>query len=311
MSKRLAGWVAVACLGWAGFAHALGLGEIESRSRLNQLVSASIPVLSASGAELDSLTVQLASNEDFERAGIERAEFLSTLKFTVENDVIRVSSKQIAREPFVSFLLDVRWSGGRLLREYTLLLDPPALASGGISAPRATPIGEAVATPAPDAPAEPAPSETAAAEPAEAAPEAGAEPAMAGPAPDAQAAPAESMGSAEGGSYGPVAPQETLWSIAYKLRPDAATITMDQMQVAIFNANPKAFHGGSIRGLMKGSMLRIPGADEIRAVDAASAKRMVDSDLDRAKEDAADPSELRPVVKESSRGGRSPWARKH
>ena len=135
MSKRLAGWVAVACLGWAGFAHALGLGEIESRSRLNQLIQASIPILSASGAELDSLTVQLASNEDFERAGIERTEFLSSLKFTVENDVIRVSSKAIAREPFVSFLVDARWSGGRLLREYTLLLDPPALASGS-GAPR-------------------------------------------------------------------------------------------------------------------------------------------------------------------------------
>jgi pilus assembly protein FimV len=276
MSKRLAGWVACACLGWTGFAHALGLGEIEPRSRLNQQVAATIPVLSASGAELDSLTVQLASNEDFDRAGIERAEFLSTLRFTVENDVIRVSSKQIAREPFVSFLLDVRWSGGRLLREYTLLLDPPTLAQQGtgISAPQATPIGEAVA---PEVPAEAPPAETATAEPGT---EPAAEPAGDMPAPDAPAetaaAPSEpSAASAEGGMYGPVAPQETLWSIAYKLRADPATITMDQMQVAIFNANPKSFHGGSIRGLMKGSMLRIPSADEARAVDAASAKALV------------------------------------
>jgi pilus assembly protein FimV len=262
-------------LGWAGFAHALGLGEIESRSRLNQQVVATIPVLSASGAELDSLTVELAANEDFERAGLERSEFLSSLKFTVENDVIRVSSKQIAREPFVSFLLDVRWSGGRLLREYTLLLDPPMLAQGtGISAPQATPIGEAVAPEIPAGPAAPE-AHVAEAAPGEPPPDQPAPPDQ--PQPDQPPPPTgqDMAAAAEGGMYGPVAPQETLWSIAYKLRPDAATITMDQMQVAIFNANPKAFHGGSIRGLMKGSMLRIPGTDEIRAVDAASAKVLV------------------------------------
>ncbi|MGH6961411.1 MAG: type IV pilus assembly protein FimV, partial [Dongiaceae bacterium] len=278
MSKRLSGWVGWAFLGWAGFAQALGLGEIESRSRLNQLVSATIPILSASGTELDSISVQLASNEEFDRAGIERSEFLSALRFAVENEAIRVTSKQIAREPFVSFLLEVRWSGGRLLREYTLLLDPPTLASGtGISQPQATPIGEAVAPSMPEPSAEAPPAETAAAEPAAepgAEPPAGEAPAEA-PMASAPDQPPPPAATAEGGMYGPVAPQETLWSIAYKLRPDPATITMDQMQVAIFNANPKAFHGGSIRGLMKGSMLRIPSADEARAVDAASAKALV------------------------------------
>jgi pilus assembly protein FimV len=281
MSKRLSGLVGCAFLGWAGFAQALGLGEIESRSRLNQQVSATIPILSATGIELDSLTVELAGNDEFDRAGMERPEFLSTLKFTVENDTIRVTSKGIAREPFVSFLLDVKWSGGRLLREYTLLLDPPLLARGtGITQPGAAPAQ--MPAPAPEAsappPDQPPPPETgmAAGEPpAEGAP---AEAAQAAPPPD-QPAPegpvASAEASAEGGNYGPVSPKETLWSIAYKLRPDPATITMDQMQVAIFNANPKAFRGGSIRGLMKGSMLRIPSADEIRAVDTASAKRLV------------------------------------
>src|SRR5688572_17103865 len=121
MSKRLANWMAWSCLCWAGFAQALGLGEIESQSRLNQKVIATIPILSASGPELDSIAVNLASNEEFDRAGMERSEFLSTLRFVVENDTIKITSKQIARDPFVSFLLDVRWQGGRLLREYTLL----------------------------------------------------------------------------------------------------------------------------------------------------------------------------------------------
>jgi pilus assembly protein FimV len=269
--------VACAFLGWTGFAHALGLGEIESRSRLNQIVAASIPILSAAGGEIDSITVQLASNEDFERAGIERSEFVSALRFTVENDTIRVTSKQIAREPFVGFVLDVRWSGGRLLREYTLLLDPPNLASAGISAPRVTPIGEAVSPDIPESPPDAPPVETADAEPGVEAP-LGEMPAETGgaPQPDQPPPPDQpgAMASAEGGMYGPVAPQETLWSIAYKLRPDPATITMDQMQVAIYNANPKAF-SGSIRGLMKGSMLRIPSGEEARATDAASAKALV------------------------------------
>ena len=117
MSKGLARWVAGAFLVWTGFAQALGLGEIESRSRLNQLVSAQIPIVSASTAELDSLSVSLAANEEFDRAGIERGEFLSTLRFIVENQTIRVTSKQIAREPFVTFLLEVRWSGGRPNRQ--------------------------------------------------------------------------------------------------------------------------------------------------------------------------------------------------
>ena len=156
MSKRLAGLVGVAFLGWAGFAQALGLGEIESRSRLNQQVSATIPILSATGVEIDSLTVELASNEEFERAGMERAEFLSSLRFAVENETIRVTSKTIAREPFVSFLLDVKWSGGRLLREYTLLLDPPLLARGtGITQPGAAPQAMPAPTPAMPRPDQP------------------------------------------------------------------------------------------------------------------------------------------------------------
>src|SRR5689334_3442192 len=224
MFKRAAGLLAWALLGWAGFAHALGLGEIESQSRLNQLVRASIPILSASAAELDSVTVQLASNEDFERAGMERSEFLSSLKFAVDGESVKVTSKQIAREPFVSFLLDVRWSGGRLLREYTLLLDPPGLATKGSGISQPTLASQMPA--APESATAPPTETTGGAEPpaepaAEAAPSEAAAPAAAAP---------PSTGTAAEGQYGPVAPQETLWSIAYKLRPDPATITMDQMQ---------------------------------------------------------------------------------
>ena len=262
--------IAVTFLAWTGSAWALGLGEIEASSKLNQPLTALIPISSATPKELESLVVELASNEDFERSGMERSEYLSTLRFEIQGDKIRVASKQLAREPFVSFLLNVRWDGGRLLREYTLLLDPPTMAEQ-----KKTPAPAPAARPPQAAPA---PAETASttAEPAAAT----AEPEYTSP-PDAPpdpppAAEAPAM-AASGGSYGPIQPQETLWSIAYKLRPDANSITMDQMQVAIFNANPQAFKDGRLTGLMKGSVLRVPTADEIRAVNPDAAKSQVAS----------------------------------
>jgi pilus assembly protein FimV len=251
--------MALAFLGWVGLAHALALGEIEVRSRLNQPLSALIPV----AGDLSGVEVQLASNEDFERAGLERPEFLSSLRFEVQDKSIKVTSKDLAREPFVSFLLDVRFGGQRLLREYTVLLDPPTLAQPSAPA-RAPAPAVAKAEPAPPPVVEMAPA------PAESAVAAAPAPAEA-PAPAPPAAP-----YAAGETYGPVSPKETLWSIAYKLRPDLS-LTMDQMQVAIFNANPQAFRDGRLTGLMKGSVLKVPGIDEIRAVDPAQAKAQVAS----------------------------------
>lgn len=271
MAKMRAGFVALAFLGWCGFAHALALGEIEVHSRLNQVLAADIPLSVTTPGEADDLVVELASNDEFDKAGMERSEFLSTLRFVVDGTTIKVSSKKIAREPFISFLLNVRWANGRLLREYTVLLDPPpAGESAGISRPQ-------LASSQPSGEPAPAATSSAAAKPAAKAAAPAAAPASAEQAapeaPAASAAPA-SPASASGGMYGPVSPKETLWSIAYKLRPDPS-LTMDQMQVAFFNANPKAFDNGKLTGLMKGSMLRVPTIDEIRAVDPASAKVQV------------------------------------
>lgn len=274
MSKKRAGLLALAFLAWSGFAHALGLGEIEVRSRLNQPLSAVIPVSATQPGELEGVIVELAGNEEFERYGLERPEFLSSLRFAVQGNTIVVSSKQIAREPFVSFLLDVRWAGGRLLREYTVLLDPPVMAQqpqkpAVVARPAPAEPG-IVQAPAPMAQAEPSEEMPAGMAPAEAPME---EEAPASETADA-AAPAAEPARMSGDTYGPVAPKETLWSIAYQLRPDTS-LTMDQMQVAIFNANPQAFHGGSLTGLMKGVTLRVPAIEEIRAVDPVAAKAQV------------------------------------
>lgn len=267
MARKLAWMMAGTSLVWGGLAHALGLGEIEVKSYLNQPLSAVIPVSSANPAELDSLTVELAGNEAFERAGLERPEYLSSLRFEVKGSTIVVRSKDPAREPFVSFLLDVRWGGGRLLREYTVLLDPPTLVQKQ-PAPRHS-AAEVIVQQAPSRAEQPPATPPRAQAPA--ATEPAPTPPSAVPAQEKKAAPPPSYA---GKTYGPVGAKETLWSIAYRLRPDLS-LTMDQMQVAIFNANPKAFEDGRLTGLMKGAMLRIPDVEEIRAVDAAHAKVLV------------------------------------
>ena len=110
---------------------ALGLGTIEVSSQLNQKLDARISLLSAQPADAEVLIVKLASREEFVKAGLDRPFSLTSLKFKtlVEDDdvYITVTSPSPIREPTINFLVEVDWPQGQLLREYTILLDPPAL----------------------------------------------------------------------------------------------------------------------------------------------------------------------------------------
>ena len=120
-------------------ASALGLGDIVVNSSLNQPFSAEIAVESSDATELTELSVELASVETFRRYGLDRPAYLSSFRFSIDkqgaDSVIRVSSAQPVSEPFVTLLLDVRWSAGRLLREYTALLDPPLFDNATVPVP--------------------------------------------------------------------------------------------------------------------------------------------------------------------------------
>ncbi|WP_020650285.1 FimV/HubP family polar landmark protein [Solimonas variicoloris] len=247
---------------WLSSAAALGLGDIQVRSHLNQHFSATIPLTAVSAEEADGLRVTLASVDDFARAGLDRNAYLSTLRFAVRTDGparIEISSAQPAREPYLQLLLEIRSGGSRILRQYTVLLDPPGLASAA-PAPAAA-GGEAKPTivfeePVRSAPRKPAPRAQA--------------PVAASDAPAA----AGETGMAEAGElYGPVKPAETLWSIATRMRP-SPDISMDQVLLAIYNSNPRAFDGG-LNGLLKGAMLRVPSAADMTATGAADAKAEV------------------------------------
>lgn len=290
MFKRIAQPLGLLLLSWSSALHALGLGEIEVQSQLNQPLRATIALPSATAAELETLVVRVAPNSAFDRAGIELAAYVSSLQFEVVREgtpSVRVTSTELAREPFLSFLIEARWAGGRILREYTVLLDPPNLAAA--SAP-AEPVAQPAPAPQTAKPAAPVakPAAPVISQPAEpvfyeedpaAVPPATrrysterepAQPAVA-PAPTVTAASAPAAST-----YGPVKRQETLWSIAVKLRPDPKSVTMDQMLIALFESNQEAF-GGDINGLRTGSMLTVPPLLDIVAVDPVEAKRRVDA----------------------------------
>jgi pilus assembly protein FimV len=130
MLRKLLVGLASACLILMPLsAQALGFGNIKLDSALNQPLDARIDLLSPTSADIQSLKVSLASEGAFARAGIDRPHYLSGLVFkVVDSDgepYIQVTSKESIREPFLNFLLEFNWDNGRMLREYTMLLDPP------------------------------------------------------------------------------------------------------------------------------------------------------------------------------------------
>lgn len=114
---------------YSALAPALGLGEITQHSALNQPFNADIALEDAGGLQEGELSVSLATVDEFSRAGVERVFFLNDLKFTPilrgNRSLIRVTSSKPVKEPFLNFLVQLNQPNGRLLREYTVLIDPP------------------------------------------------------------------------------------------------------------------------------------------------------------------------------------------
>jgi pilus assembly protein FimV len=250
---------------------ALGVGEMQLNSALNQRLDAEIKLLSVDPAEADSIEVTLASYEDFAKVGLERPASLMFLRFDVEQRpggdyFIKLGSIEPIRDPFLDFLIEVKWRSGRLLREYTLLLDPPLSyreASPAITAPTTTPVA-ATAPSAPEDEFVPPPSSIPVA------------PEVKAPAtatfPDRMSPPAElPQGEIV---YGPVKADDTLWAIALKLRP-SSDVSVQQMMLALLKANPYAFFDNNINRLKKGFVLRIDDPAMITAMNKAEAAREV------------------------------------
>ncbi len=301
MSVTLPRLMLMACLLSPSLSWALGLGEIHLYSALNERLNAEIDLVAAAPDELTALRANLASRESFTRYGIDRPPFLSTLNFKVGKgskdgrDVLQVSSTDAIPEPFVTFLVEVNWARGRLMREYTVLLDPPVY-SPGERASSGAPVSAPTVAPGTTAPGTTA----------------GAAAPGASPRPVAPASPREGTSSSlrasrgGGGSLGgtyTVAEGDTLTKIVRSLQAGNPA-QIDQTMIAVYRANPDAF-GGNINILKRGAVLRMPGADDVAALNQTEAMNEVRRQMDAWKGSGGAPTSghLRLVTPGSGAGG--------
>ncbi|MDQ0008653.1 pilus assembly protein FimV [Luteibacter jiangsuensis] len=254
MNRTLKLSIMLALATWGSQALAQNLGPVQVRSTMDQPLAAEIPLTGVSG-NLDNVHVALASEEAFTRAGLNRGGLPVALNFAVGKNasgqpVVRVSSAEPVRDTYLDFLVEVSTGGNKVVREVTMLLDPPG-----------TPVNSAVAASA----AQPSrTSEVPSRVPShsEARPSRAEAPTKAAP---AKAAPAA---AAPGDTYGPVQRGQTLSTIA---RQHAGGADMNQMLVALQKANPEAFYRDNMNALKTGAVLRIPSTDDVQALSAASA----------------------------------------
>lgn len=259
---------------YSSAALALGLGNIRVLSRPGQPLVAEIPVISSDPGELESATVALASAATFERVGLSRPEGLvSELQFQFAQDaqgraVVRVTSAAPVQVPALSFLIEVDWGQGRLVREYSALVAAPeaatAVAEPVIEAPAAAPSNLIVREPGPAS----APVSGPAKEPAAVAAPVPSTPSASRPAPVARPA------ATADGTLAPVQRGQTLSGIAGELARDNG-VSLDQAMVALLRANPEAFIRGNVNLLRQGAVLRVPGSGELERTDTAAARALV------------------------------------
>ena len=251
MSRRLSRFSLLLVFLLSSEVWAIGLGDIRLDSALNEPLRAEIELLSATPEELAALEVGMASGDTFARYGIDRPFYLGDVEFNVSSGpngpIVQLRSRAPITEPFLTFLVEATWPSGRLLREYTVLLDPPTYA------PPAVQQAPAVEAPRRAAPSDsgrierqPAPSPQPA--PVRAEPQPAVQPPRTSqPAPQPAPQPAQQpavqapFDTTSGGDY-VVQRGETLWGIASRMRPDSR-LSMNQTMLAVYEANRDAFGG--------------------------------------------------------------------
>ncbi|MBE0613710.1 MAG: FimV family protein [Burkholderiales bacterium] len=249
--------LALALLLLPSLAVAAGLGKLTVFSGLGQPLKAEIELLTLQKGEADTLSVRLPPAEAFRKANIDYGGALLSIKFNIEqrgegNYVIVLSSSQAMNEPFLDLLVEVDWSTGRLVREYTFLLDPPEY-----KGPQAAPVVAAPATGSPAVKSVEMPKQ-----PAPAAPASVVQRPLAAPA----SAPKENK------RY-EVKPGDTLTKIANANRSES--VSLQQMLIALYRSNTDAFDGANINRMRSGKILNIPDMETAASIDQSEAMRTV------------------------------------
>lgn len=273
-------------------AQALALGPITSLSALGEPLVASISVPEINAEEFSSLKVTLATPDGFKAAGMEYNAALASAQFTLQRrpdgtTYLLLRSDKMVTDPFVNLVVTAKWSNGQIVRNYTLLLDPPAARQSEASTTTAPlmalpPAPARVATPAPPPRSEPvtaaapaatptpipAPTPAAAARPAV---EAKPSPVQAAKRPAATLSP--TAASKNNGEQVKVAVGDTAGKIAANNRP--ANVSLDQMLIAMLRGNPDAFIGNNINRMKSGAVLSLPTGEEAQAIPDSTARQAV------------------------------------
>jgi pilus assembly protein FimV len=259
-------------------AWSLGLGEAQVDSFLGEPLEVKIELITRPGDDLASISASLASAEDYQMIGASRDDISVPLQFTIYgidsgsggNAYIAVASNLAVSNPVVRLILEVNWSSGRMLREYTLFLDPPTYRQPA-PAPR-TEVEEMTEVQPADAP------------PVEIQSTAEEQPSQLSQPSSGTTTSSESVNRDDaiisgGDEYGPVQSGDTLWRIA-KDWSAGSGLSLNKVMLAIQRENPQAFSRNNINLLQRGAILRMPGRDDVNSISSASASSEVTKQVD-------------------------------
>ena len=218
-------------------AHSLGVGEIKLHSALNQKLNAEIALTLSAGEHVDDIKVNLATPDQFDKLGIAWSYFISKVKFKtiVKSNgqvVIKVTSEKVLQEPILDFLVEVSWPKGEIYKEYTVLVDPPVVYQQSVTATPVVPVATPKKVVKRSGPA---------------------------PAPRVQN---DFSSLAVKGEYGPTNRNDSLWKVAKKVNKHS-DVSVEQMMMALYKANPDAFYKKNVNALMEGKTLKIPQKPEL------------------------------------------------
>lgn len=289
MVRKLALSLAIAAAMGTTQALALGLGEIRVNSALNEPLAAEIQLIQVRDLSPLQIRPRMADVDEFSLAGLTKSRFLSDIRFEVQvgpngQGTISVSSSVPVQEPFLSFLMEVNWPNGRLVREYTLLLDPPVFDPA--------PVTTVINTPSAPAALAPALAQTRPAAPA------------------ASSAAGTIRTNMNRATEVYVDVNDTLYVIARNNRP-ASDISVEQMMVALQRKNPGSFPTSNINMMKAGTVMALPSAEEARALSrtqaiAEAARQTAAWKAGRRSASAAQPAADSSSEQEGPDAGKSP-----
>jgi len=224
---------------------AAALGEISVQSAIGQRMSAEIEIVGLSKNDADTIALRLAPPEAYKEAGLDYSAVLRSMRFNIEKKaeryVVRLSSEEVVNDPFITILFEIDTDGNRNIRQYALLLDPPAVDQQvAVTEPQTAVVPDLIAAVVP-----------------------------------ANSDAKEIAPTAEVAATHTVNKGETLHGIASQLKP--ADTKLEQVLIALQRLNPNAIEGDNINRIKAGAVLTLPDAETIKAIDAADARKLVNA----------------------------------